>query len=517
MFSSIRYKLLFFMTINIIIFALLLYGANTLFASKYYTENKKYILQESSKKIKDIIQNENINNGSYTDDVNFKINRLERKIGGVVVIGKLDGTIYYPSATDPKFPEKNEVTPPFRDNPFFKVDKNSIYNITLASKKRLPHKNAITEWEKLNDQSFFVKLQDPNLKIETLRFQTNLGNGLTLLIWVPIDQISESVKVSNTFTKIITLISITISMLLAAFLSKTFTKPITEINKTAKKISELDFSKTLKISGKDEISQLSQSINHLSYELSSKISELNVKNEQLKHDIEHERELDKLRKEFVSNVSHELKTPIFLIQGYAEGLKNNIANDEEKKNFYCDVIMEESDKMAVIVKDLLDISELENSNFSINKSNFNIVSLTKDIVNKMQAVLDDKSIDLSIVADNDFIVNADPVRIEQVIINLLNNAINHLNEKKKIRITLKKHDNKVKVLVYNTGEHIPDDSIKKIWDSFYKVDKARTREYGGSGLGLSIVQAIQKAHRNKYGVNNVKDGVEFWFDVDLCV
>jgi len=509
MFSSIRYKLLFFMILNILIFAIFLYGFNSIFAEKYYIKNKKNILIENSNKIKNIIKDIDISGGEYDESVNYEIKRLEKNIGGVINIGKIDGTLYFPSS------ESSNSPPPSPENPFFITDENLNNSVKPADFKKGGHEKDIKIWEIYKDGSFFIKLKDPHLKIETLRFQTHLGDELTLLIWVPMNEISQSVSILNTFTQIITILTIFIAVILAFFISKTFTKPITEINNITKKISHLDFTETLKINGKDEISELSNSINYLSQKLNTAIFELNIKNQKLKNDIDSERKLDKMRKEFVSNVSHELKTPIFLIQGYAEGLKKNVIDSEEKRNFYCDVIIEESDKMDILVKDLLNLSALQSENLSINRINFNIEEVLKDIIGKMETVLKDNNVNITLEGEKQITVNADPVKIEQIIINFLNNAINHLDKNKKIIITLLTHNNKVRVSVFNTGKHIPAKFLDKIWTSFYKIDEARSREYGGTGLGLSIVKAIQKAHKNDYGVNNIKDGVEFWFDVDM--
>lgn len=516
MFSSIRHKLLFYMTINIVIFAAVMYFGYDRFAKGYYLEKKKGVLVENSNRIKDIIKDRDISTIIYDNDIIYQINRLEMNMGGVIVIGKLDGTIYYPSVQDSNQPPRREN----KENPFFTIDKNSIVSIKPVEEKQDPMNqvrppNDLNLWETYDDESFFIKLQDPNFKIRTLRFQTNLGNGLTLLLWVPMDEIFETVKMTNTFTVIISLITIFITGIWSFFISKTFTSPITEMNVIAKKMSEFDFSETLKITGKDEITQLSESINHLSQKLNTTMSELNTKNQELEQDIDRERKLDQMRKEFVANVSHELKTPIFLIQGYAEGLKTNIARDEEKRNFYCDVIMEESDKMDTLVRDLLELSEMESGMFSIKRVDFDIVVLITDIIDKLETVLKERAINLEMHIPKHLIVNADPVRIEQIMINFLNNAINHIDNNKKIRITIKQDNKKVKVLVYNTGKGISNDSSDKIWTSFYKVDKARTREYGGTGLGLSIVKAIQEAHQNEYGVCNIEEGVEFWFNIDL--
>jgi signal transduction histidine kinase len=301
----------------------------------------------------------------------------------------------------------------------------------------------------------------------------------------------------------------------AYYISDRFTQPIKEINKITKRMAELDFSKTLDIKTEDEIGQLSQSINHLSYRLDDAIGELSRENKQLEQDVDKGKRIDAMRREFVSNVSHELKTPIFLIQGYAEGLKTNIAANEEKRDFYCDVIMEEAEKMDVIVKDLLNLSQIESGNMDLNRCNFDIEKLINETVKKLEPMFDEKNIDTQIDINVQQQANGDPVRIEQIMVNYLNNAINHIDNHKQIKITAENYNDKIRVSVFNTGHHIPENLLERIWISFYKVDKARTRSYGGTGLGLAIVKAIQQAHSNEYGVSNVESGVLFWFDVDL--
>jgi signal transduction histidine kinase len=282
-------------------------------------------------------------------------------------------------------------------------------------------------------------------------------------------------------------------------------------------MSELDFSETLAIKGNDEISQLSLSINDLSHKLDITIGQLNDKNRQLEEDIDRERRLDKMRQEFISSVSHELKTPIFLIQGYADGLKANISTDEDRKNFYCDVIMDEAEKLNILVKDLLDLSQIQSGVFNISRCNFSLTDLVKEIGAKFGPDLLKKEINLNMQTEENLLVNADPVRIEQVLVNYLNNAVNHVDEKKEINITAVRQGRKARIAVYNSGRHIPEKEMEKIWTSFYKVDKARTREYGGTGLGLSIVRAIMEAHQNPFGVRNVADGVEFHAFIDLAL
>lgn len=279
-------------------------------------------------------------------------------------------------------------------------------------------------------------------------------------------------------------------------------------------MSKLDFSKKYAVQSDDEVGQLGKSINSLSDQLDRAIFSLTEANKKLREDIEQERRIDKMRKEFINNVSHELKTPIALIQGYAEGLKLNINEDEENKNYYCDVIMDEAGKMNRLVKDLLDLSQIESGSFKLDKTSFNISSLIESVLDKYRPVLFEKGIKVELDIPEYLTVNGDAGRIEQVLVNYLINAINHVDDKKEIKIQAVILNEKVKISVCNSGENIPDESLDKIWTSFYKVDKARTRSYGGTGLGLSVVKAIQELHGNSCGMENLEDGVLFWFEVD---
>ncbi|WP_052835275.1 sensor histidine kinase [Syntrophaceticus schinkii] len=176
--------------------------------------------------------------------------------------------------------------------------------------------------------------------------------------------------------------------------------------------------------------------------------------------------------------------------------------------------MDEASKMNRLVKELLDLSKIESGSFKLDKTAFNLSSLIESVLDKYQPVLVEKGIKVELDIPEYLTVNGDAVRIEQVLVNYLVNAINHTDDKKEIRIQAVIQNEKVRVSIYNSGEKIPDKSLDKIWTSFYKVDKARTRSYGGTGLGLSVVKAIQDLHGNSCGVENLEDGVLFWFEVD---
>jgi len=241
---------------------------------------------------------------------------------------------------------------------------------------------------------------------------------------------------------------------------------------------------------------------------------LNDAIKKLSQDIDKERELEKLRREFVANVSHELKTPVFLIQGYAEGLKTNLADNEERKEFYCDVIMEETEKMDELIKELLDISRLEQGSFTIEKERFDVAADLKEELKKYNKIIIENEFCLATDIMNSAVIFADRQRCRQVITNYIMNAIHYADVKKELKITLQQNieEGKIVFSVYNSCPPIEEEEFPKLWQSFYKLNQARTREMNGTGLGLSIVRAILDAHNFSYGAYNTEGGVIFWCD-----
>ena len=258
-------------------------------------------------------------------------------------------------------------------------------------------------------------------------------------------------------------------------------------------------------------------MNTLSEKLKETIGELKTANNELQKDIEEKIRIDEARKEFIANVSHELKTPIALIQGYAEGLTEGMAEDPESRDYYCEVIQDEAGKMNKMVKQLLTLTALEFGNDKPVMEQFDLVTLINGVLSSAKIFLQQKGAQVFFDASEPVMVWADEFKIEEVVTNYLNNAMNHLDGEKRIEIRLERNDKEVKVTIFNTGQNIPEEDLGKLWTKFYKVDKARTRAYGGSGIGLSIVKAIMDSHNKACGVQNVKDGVEFWFTLDCSV
>ncbi|MBR2276170.1 MAG: HAMP domain-containing histidine kinase, partial [Lachnospiraceae bacterium] len=323
--------------------------------------------------------------------------------------------------------------------------------------------------------------------------------------------------VSNTLVTYVGIVIIVIGMFITGFVASRMTRPILELADISEKMTNLDFDAKYESGGNDEIALLGNNINNLSEKLERTISELKSANSELKRDLEKKTEIDEMRKEFLSNVSHELKTPIALIQGYAEGLKDNVNSDEESRDFYCDVIIDEAAKMNRMVRSLLELNQLENGIDELTMERFDLVPLIRNCISSVDIMLKQNQIALRFTEEGPVNVWADSFKVEQVVNNFLSNAIHYAKNEKQIDITIEKKEETVRVQVFNTGDPIPEESLDKLWTKFYKVDKARTREYGGSGIGLSNVKAIMESLQQAYGVENTAGGVTFWFELDASV
>lgn len=321
--------------------------------------------------------------------------------------------------------------------------------------------------------------------------------------------IAEAKNILSDYHIYILLLSFILIIFLSYFYSMTLLKPILRLNKAAQKMAKLDFTEKIAVSRNDEIGSLSRSLNTLSTNLSNSMEELQEANTQLTIEIEKERELESMRKDFVSGVSHELKTPLGIIRGYAEGVRDDVFED---KSYYLDVIIEETEKMDNLVLDMLELSKLESANFKINKQYFDIYSLIEFVINKFEYALREKDVDVVLrKRTRQSIVFADEFRIEQVIVNYMSNAIRYSKKNKNIFIDVKHQNGKIIFEIENIGEAIPEDKIDKVWNRFYCVDPSRNKSEGGTGLGLAIVRNIIELHQGEFGAENTSQGVKFYF------
>lgn len=357
---------------------------------------------------------------------------------------------------------------------------------------------------------------DNRLDSEYLVLYGTLQNGNLILMRTALESIRESAKISNQFLVYVGLLGIILGAIAAVLISRGISTPILELTDISKRMTELDFEAKFSPRRKhqNEIDELGEHFNRLSNALETTISELKSANNELKQDIQKKTEIDEMRKDFLSNVSHELKTPLALIQGYAEGLKECINDDAESREFYCEVIMDEADKMNQMVKKLLTLNQLEFGNEIVKMERFDVTELINGVVNSSGILLSQNEIQVEFNGTEPLYVWADEFKLEEVITNYLSNAIHHADFEKKISIWYTQKEGCVRISVFNTGKPIPEEDLDNIWIKFYKVDKARTREYGGSGIGLSIVKAIMESFHRECGVINHENGVEFWLELD---
>ena len=491
--KSVRVKL--FMTLSLVILLIIIFLilVNNFVLGRFYLYSKRQTLKSVYRTVNDYYNNDK------SENFEEKLEQIAIQNNFDILIRNNENVNIYTSNKDfySTFGQMNEMT--------------SRFNIGVG------------ELIEQSDNFVIKKIKDSKNGITYILLSSTLDNGYLLYIRIPISSIQESVKISNNFLYLMAGFAILIAAVIVSYVSRKFTDPILELNDIAKKMSNLDFSHKYRIKDvDDEINNLGRSINVMSDKLERTINQLRNSNIELEKDIEEKSKIDEMRKSFISDVSHELKTPIALIQGYSEGLLENVNTDEESRKFYAEVILDETNKMDKLVKQLLELMKLEYGKRQFNDKKFNIVEVEKEVVRKSKVMLEEKKVKIEFNLSEEINVFADDFYIEQVISNYITNAIKHVKEidgKKVISIVneVNIEKNKVRVKIFNTGENIAEEHINRIWNRFYKVDESRNREDGGSGIGLSIVIAIMNNYGNRYGVTNKEDGVEFYFDLDLIV
>lgn len=457
---------------------------NVVFLKSYYLANKKHSLTDAYKVL---------DNASLVNDI--------------------ESAVENPSVHD--LMKSNEVSLLVTDN-----DKKVIISNSVDSSQLTEYLNGLF----LSDNEKTISLQnntyvsnsykDPNTDIEYIEIWGLLSNGERFLMRAAVDSVDNNVSVAVKFLIYVGLFSTAIGVFLIVLYTEKLTNPILKLSQISSRMKNLDFEAKYDLKTNNEIDLLGANINELSDRLEITISDLKNANVSLLNDIRKKDEIESMRKEYTSNVSHEFKTPIALIQGYAEGLKEGITEDEESRDYYLDVIIDEANKMNLLVKELMSLSELEFSDGEPDYERFDITELIKNKILSMELMIRQKGITVEFPNENEPVyVWSDEFKIEEVIQNYLSNAIHYCSNEKIIRITIEELNYSVRIKVFNTGERIDDNQIQRIWDKFYKVDKARSRSYGGSGIGLSIVKAIMKSINMDYGVTNLQNGVEFYFDL----
>jgi signal transduction histidine kinase len=372
---------------------------------------------------------------------------------------------------------------------------------------------SVEERQEKSDGSYFEIRQAKKNEKQYIVYYKPLENGNEIEMFSRKDIIDENVRTAMTFMGYTAIIAVAVTLAVIFLYSGRFTRPLIKMSEVTKRMAKLDFSQKVRTKQNDEIGKLGNSINELSDSLNDALQDLNEKNKRLLDEVEQEKKLDRIRKSFVSNVSHELKTPIAIIQGYSEGLKLMTPEENSAAGEYCDVIMKETEKMNELVLQLLELSSLEAGGNQLNEEAFNISEFVDGYFRSMKIVFEEKQISTEVEVLPELIGYGDRIKLNMVLNNYVSNAISHIGGDRIIRVNAEDRGECVRLYVFNTGEHIKDDDINNIWQSFYRADKSRSRKQGRFGLGLSIVSAICNLHSTEYGVENTDGGVRFFFDI----
>lgn len=396
--------------------------------------------------------------------------------------------LYRPQLNKYTFPYENSVEVPLTEEDVTRFSEGKM--VTFQTKNRTPDMQVIGVTKKFSD-------------------------GEVILTHVTVESIQESVKLMNQFILCISMMLFIFGWFWSKSYADRFTRPILTIKGMSESLSRLDFSARWKEQRKDELGELGETMNTLSDILDTSIQEIRKQNEQLEAELKRKDALEQMRKAFISDVSHELKTPIALIQGYAEGLLYDINQDSKNKEEYCQVIVDEAKQMSSLVNDLLFISKLESGVEPLNVESFKISPLVSNVCEKLETILSpDVHVDMNIP---DIEISGDYRKIERVLTNLMTNAYKYVNEKGIIRMNAVEKGDKLRVQIYNSCDNMQEEELEKIWLSFYKIDKSRNREaaLSSTGLGLSIVKKLMDLHKEACGARNIEDGVEFWFELPI--
>lgn len=568
---SIRVKFTLLLTAIIVSLIVLVVFINNAFSEQFYFDGKRKLMLSNYDCINDIFNNYSA--GDITDNqMNDSLEQLTNSTAMSVIVVNSDWTTVYVSS-NVEDEMINRLRMSIFNNDIFQQDSQQQQSSQDSSAQPAPdsknkggkngidknrpsdmnmddmagdNNNSSTDTDKTDSDISSDNLKDPYminmsgsgigetreiiLKTDKYTLQkiydTRLGDyyyelwgtldcGDSIMLRLAIQGIKDNVTIFNKFITYIGIAITLIGIVVAYIFSSYFTKPIMQLSELAKKMAAMDFDARYEGNDKGEIGILGESMNYMSSRLEQNIAQLKSANLELQRDIDKKVKIDQMRTEFLSNVSHELKTPIALIQGYAEGLKEGITDDPESMDFYCSVIMDEANKMNMMVKKLLTLNQIEFGDEELVMERFDIIELVSSVVNANELRAGQKGIKIIFnQADEHIDVWSDEYKIEEVITNYISNAINHCDFEKRIEVNVKKNGDNIRVSVFNTGKNIPEEDINNIWGKFYKVDKARTREYGGNGIGLSIVKAIMDSYGKEYGVRNLDNGVEFWFDLD---
>lgn len=350
-----------------------------------------------------------------------------------------------------------------------------------------------SDFIKNDNTSARYTLKNPRFNNQTLVLGLKVNSNTHLFVSASLEPIDATVRILRSQLFYITLLVISLSLLVSYFISRVISSPITKMKNKAHEMAKGNYNITFEKSDIEEINELSKTLNYACSEL---------------------KKTEDLRRELMANVSHDLKTPLTMIKAYAELIRDVTHNNEEKMNKNLNTIIEEADRLNILVNDILELSKMKSNSTPLEIEEFDLNELIKKIISRYDIFIEKENYNIEYKEQKELIIKADKKRMEQVIYNLINNAINYTGDDKKVFIKVKQDKYKIRVEIKDTGKGIEKKDLEYIWDKYYKVDKTHRRVQVGSGIGLSIVKNILISHKFEYGVESkINKGTTFYFEI----
>ena len=366
-----------------------------------------------------------------------------------------------------------------------------------------------------NNDIFFESTNEENVTVYHYYTKITFKGGEQWIIEISysLQVLGEMLSVFTNYYIFIFMILAILVLFFAIWLTEHITKPLLHMKRVTANIANINFSEKCKVTSDDELEELATNINVMSDNLNKTLTQLKEANERLQDDIAREREFEQMRSNFFATISHELKTPLTIIKGIATRVKSKPMSQDDVK-VQLESIVEEVDRMTMMVQDTLNYMKMENPEDVLEYSSFNFKMLIEHLNKKVEHLMGEKCLHIHLDLD-DVYVEADSEQIMTAVTNLYSNAIRYTPDGDHIYVTLKRQDDKVKFEIENTGIFIPEAEIDRIWEPFYRLEKSRNRDSGGTGLGLLITSKILQMHHSEYGVMNTNRGVKFYFDLNI--
>ncbi|MGR7946769.1 sensor histidine kinase [Paenibacillus sp. M.A.Huq-81] len=402
-------------------------------------------------------------------------------------------------------PDRRAYNPYYQDELLKEALKETVASLYLVETEVSEGKTTQLEWiDKWTGLPYSILL---------MPIKGDHHEGRYIFALSSLQPVGEAVDVLKKYVFYLAPVIIAVALILSLLFSKMVAKPLVKLSRTAERMAKLDFTAGESINSKDEFGALSRNLNALSHNLDSTLRDLTFANQRLQEDVEEKKRLEELRRELIANISHELKTPLGIVKGFAEGLQDDVAHDKRER--YLTFITSEIDRMNLLILDMLELSKYEAKAILLKPSEFSVKRLLEDTALAFTRELENKSLKIAWKADGDWLVWADMYRLEQVAVNLLSNAVRHAAEGSVIHVEIMRYrESKVRVRIENEGPPIAEADMERIWDQFYRAERSRDRKTGGTGLGLSIVKHILKLHGSEFGAENTRNGVSFYFTLE---